>query len=139
MIRGLELISSYQPCIVKRMPQPTALAIPKRLFENIHLKIYFLKLFLDCNVFICDFYHEPAWERWVNAIKTGAGLIKSEMLCNFRRIAWSRTEKELKNAIDDLRNCEQWKSGYTSVVNWFKKQWMPHIKVTCILVNFTCY
>ena len=45
-------------------------------------------------------------------------MIKSEMLCKFRRIARSRTEK---NAIDDLRNCEQWKSGYTSMVNWFRK------------------
>ena len=37
------------------MPQPTALAIPKRSFKNIHLKIIFLKLILDSNVFICDF------------------------------------------------------------------------------------
>ena len=121
------------------MPQPTVLAIPKRLFKIIHLKIYFLKLILDCNVFICDFHREQAWERWLNAIKNGARMIKSEMLCKFRRIARSRTEKELKIAIDNLRNCEQWKSGYTSMVNWFEKQWMPHIKVSYILVNFTYY
>ena len=66
-------------------------------------------------------------------------MIKSEMLCKFRRIARSRTEKELKNAIEDLRNCEQWNSGYTSMVNWFEKQWMPDIKVSYILVNFTHY
>ena len=82
------------------MPQPTALAIAKRLFKNIH----FLKLILDCNVFICDFHREQAWERWLNAIKNGARMIKSEMLCKFRRIA--RKEKELKIAIEDLRNCE---------------------------------
>ena len=117
------------------MPQPTALAIAKHLFKNIH----FLKLILDCNVFICDFHREQAWERWLNAIKNGARMIKSEMLCKFRRIARSRTEKELKNAIDNLRNCEQWKSGYTSMVNWFEKQWVPHIKVSYILVNFTYY
>ena len=121
------------------MPQPTVLAIPKRLFKIIHLKIYFLKLILDCNVFICDFHREQAWERWLNAIKNGARMIKSEMLCKFRRIARSRTEKELKIAIDNLRNCEQWKSGYTSMVNWFEKQWMVHIKVSYILVNFTYY
>ena len=119
--------------------QQTSLAIPKRFFKNIHLKIYFLKLILDCNVFICDFHREQAWERWLNAIKNGARMIKSEMLCKFRRIARSRTEKELKIAIDNLRNCEQWKSGYTSMVNWFEKQWMPHIKVSYILVNFTYY
>ena len=121
------------------MPQPTVLAIPKRLFKIIHLKIYFLKLILDCNVFICDFNREQAWERWLNAIKNGARMIKSEMLCKFRRIARSRTEKELRNAIDDLRNCKQWKSGYTSMVNWFEKQWMSHIKVSYTLVNFTYY
>ena len=121
------------------MLQPTVLAIPKRLFKIIHLKIYFLKLILDCNVFICDFNREQAWERWLNAIKNGARMIKSEMLCKFRRIARSRTEKELRNAIDDLRNCKQWKSGYTSMVNWFEKQWMSHIKVSYTLVNFTYY
>ena len=138
-MRGLELILSYQLCIVKRMPQATALAIPKRVFKNIHLKICFLKSILDYNVFICDFHREQAWERWLNAIKNGARMIKSEMLCKFRRIARSRTEKELKNAIEDLRNCEQWNSGYTSMVNWFEKQWMPDIKVSYILVNFRHY
>ena len=100
-MRGLELISSYQLCIVKRMPQTTALAIPKRVLKNIHLKICFLKSIFDYNVFICDFHREQAWERWLNAIKNGACMIKNEMLCKFRRIARSRTEKELKNAIDD--------------------------------------
>ena len=71
--------------------QQTSLAIPKRFFKNIHLKIYFLKLILDCNVFICDFHHE-AWERWLNAIKNGARMIKNEMLCKFRRIARSKAE-----------------------------------------------
>ena len=82
-MRGLELISNFQPCIVNRMPQPTALAIPKRVLKNNHLKIYFLKLVLDCNVFIRDFHGEKAWERWLNAIKNGARMIKSEMLCKF--------------------------------------------------------
>ena len=102
------------------MPQATALDIPKGLFKNIYLKICFLKLILDYNVFICDFHREQAWEQWLNAIKNGARMIKSEVLCKCRRIARSRTEKELKNATDDLWNCEQWKSGYTSMVNWFE-------------------
>ena len=72
--------------------QQTSRAIPKRFFKNIHLKIYFLKLILDCNVFICDFHHEEAWERWLNAIKNGARMIKNEMLCKFRRIARSKAE-----------------------------------------------
>ena len=45
-------------------------------------------------MFICDFHREQAWERWFNAIKNGAHMIKSEMLYKFRRIARSRTEKE---------------------------------------------
>ena len=75
------------------MPQPTALAIAKCLFENIHLKIYFLKLILDCNVFICYFHRQQAWKPWLNAIKNGVRMIKIEMLSKFRRIARSRTEK----------------------------------------------
>ena len=111
------------------MPQATALAIPKRFFKNIHLKIWFLKSILDYNVFICGFHCEQAWQRWLNAIKNVARMIKSEMLCKFRRVARSRTENEFKNAIDNLRSCEQWKSGYTIMVNWFEKQWMPDVKV----------
>ena len=88
-----EDFDSYQTFIVKRMPQPTALAIAKRLFKNIHLKIYFSKLILDCNVFICDFHREQAWERWLNAIRNGVRMIKIEMLSKFRRISRSRTEK----------------------------------------------
>ena len=105
------------------------------IFE-VSMEYWLYHWFVDCNVFIYDFHHEQAWERWLSAIKNGARIIKSEMLCKFRRIARSRTEKELKDAIDDLRNCEQWKSGYASMVNWFEKQWMPLIKVSKILVYF---
>ena len=90
-------------------------------------------------MFICDFHRGKACERWLNAIKNGARMIKSEILCKFKRIARSRTEKEFKNARDNLRKCEQWKSGYTSMVNWSEKQWMPHIKVSYISVSFTYY
>ena len=114
-------LNSYRtinhPCVVKRMHHPTALAFSNRLFKNIHLKISFLKLILDYYVYICEFHREQAWGWWLNAIKNSARIIKGEMLCKFWRIARSRTEKEFKNAIDDLRICEQWKSGYAKAMD----------------------
>ena len=81
-------------------------------------------------MFICGFHREQTRERWLSAMKNVARIDKSEILCKFRRIARSRTEKELEDAIDDLRNCKQWKNGYTSMVNWFENQWMSLIKVS---------
>ena len=85
-------------------------------------------------MFICDFYREEAWKRRLSAIKNVVRMVKSEILCKFRRIARSRTEKEWEDGIDDLRNHEQWKNSYTSMVNWFEKQRMPLTKVS----KFSC-
>ena len=63
-------------------------------------------IFLDCQVLICDFHREQAWERWLNATKNGARMVKDIMLCKFRRIAKARTTEELQQALNDLRNCE---------------------------------
>ena len=46
----------------------------------ITLLIFFL-LLLACQVLICDFQREQAWERWLNATKNGASMIKEVMLC----------------------------------------------------------
>ena len=40
----------------------------------------------------------------------------------------------MKDAIDDLRNCEQGKRSYTSMVNRLEKQRVPLIRVSKILV-----
>ena len=42
----------------------------------------------------------------------------------------------MKDAIDDLRNCEQGKRSYTSMVNRLEKQRVPLIRVSKILVYF---
>ena len=84
---------------------------------------------LACQVLKCDFHREQAWERWLSATKNGARMIKEVMLRKFRRIARARSEGELKNALNDLRNCDYWKGGYENLVRWFEKQWISLIKV----------
>ena len=37
-------------------------------------------IFLDCQVVICDFHRERAWERWLNAAKNGARMVKDTIL-----------------------------------------------------------
>ena len=68
--------------------------------------------FADSQVLTCDFHREQAWERWLNANKNGAQMIKDFMLRKFRRIAEVRTAEEVQQALMDLRNCEHWKGGY---------------------------
>ena len=80
----------------------------------IHPKICTFKvsnIFLDCQVLICDFHREQAWERWLNVTKNGTRMVKDIMLCKFWRIARARTADELQQAIIDLKNCEYWKGG----------------------------
>ena len=49
-------------------------------------------------------------------------MIKEVMLRKFRPIARVRGEEILKNALNDLRNCDYWKGGYKNLINWFEKQ-----------------
>ena len=93
---------------------------------------------LASQVLTCDFYHEQAWELWLNAKKNGARMIKEVMLCKFRCVAKTRNKEELKNALNNLRNCDYWMGGYEHLVNWFAKQWIPLIKayLTDILVAY---
>ena len=37
-------------------------------------------IFLDCQVLICDFQREQALERWLNATKNGARMVKDIIL-----------------------------------------------------------
>ena len=103
-----------------------------------HAKICKLNLsnfFLYCQVLICDFHREQAWERWLNATKNGARMVKDIMFCKFRRIAEARTTDELQQALNDLRNSEYWKGGYVNMATCFEKQWLPLIEV----IQFKCY
>ena len=39
--------------------------------------------FLDYQFLIYDFHREQAWERWLNATKNGARMVKDIKLCKF--------------------------------------------------------
>ena len=60
---------------------------------TILLFIFFFLLLLACQVLICDFHREHAWERWLNAMKNGARMIKEVVLRKFRHIAEQEVRK----------------------------------------------
>ena len=62
--------------------------------------------FLDYWVLICGFHREQAWVRLLNATRNGARMVKDIMLFKFRSIARVRTAEELRQALNELRNCE---------------------------------
>ena len=49
-------------------------------------------------------------------------MIKKVMLCKFRCIARARSKEELKNALNNLLNCDYWKRGDDNFVNWSGNQ-----------------
>ena len=51
------------------------------------------------------------------------------MLCQFRCIVRARSKREIKNALNDLRNCDYWKRGDENFVNWSENPWIPLITV----------
>ena len=48
-------------------------------------------------------------------------MVKDIMLCKLRCIAKARITEELKQAFNNLKNCEYWKGGYVNMVTWFEK------------------
>ena len=54
---------------------------------------------------------------------------KKVMLCQFRCIVRARSKREIKNALNDLRNCDYWKRGDENFVNWSENPWIPLITV----------
>ena len=73
--------------------------------------INFFLLLLACQVLVCNFHSEQAWEQWLNATENGTGMIKDVMWCKFGWIERARIEEALKNHLNDLRNCHYWKGG----------------------------
>ena len=113
-----EAMSDEQP---RRQASPFIFLINTNLHKTCYHKMrfgifinYFINFFLlllACQVLVCNFHSEHAWEQWLNATENGTGTIKEVMLCKFGRIARARIEEALKNHLNDLRNCHYWKGG----------------------------
>ncbi|XP_065667340.1 uncharacterized protein LOC136087784 [Hydra vulgaris] len=84
----------------------------------------------ECQVLICDFHWEQAWERWFSKVSNGGSEIKIEMLSKLRWIARAQSFEDLNTVLANLRNSDPYKNPiHKNMVNWLEKQWLPQIKV----------
>ena len=96
---------------------------------------YLLSLiyYIGCRVLICDFHREQAWERWLSKISNMCSKRKGDILPILRRIARSRTEQEMTEAITSIENSEFWTDNtYSKLKIYLQKYWFP-IKEVAVL------
>ena len=63
-------------------------------------------MFIDSAVYICDFHHCQAWQRWFSKNENSYGDVKGDMIRQRRRIAVSMTGEKCDKAIGDLKESE---------------------------------
>jgi len=85
-------------------------------------------MFLGCEVYICEFHRQQAWERWVSLPKHGVRSIKDEVLARLRQIWDARTSQEYNSLVAKLKNDNIWLK-HTSLQQWFGKTWLQESKV----------
>ena len=84
--------------------------------------------FLACQIYICDFHREQAWERWLAKSSNGLTDRKQSVLAKLRAVARARTEKEYLEKLDHLKKSEEWKTN-SNLRNYITKTWLPQHKV----------
>ncbi|KAJ7376782.1 hypothetical protein OS493_032516 [Desmophyllum pertusum] len=58
-------------------------------------------------IYICDFHHEQAWERWLAKSSNGLTDHKQRILAKLRAIARAQTEQEYLEKLGELKNSAQ--------------------------------
>ncbi|XP_031551338.1 uncharacterized protein LOC116288650 [Actinia tenebrosa] len=85
------------------------------------------EIFNNCQVYICDFHREQAWERWLSKGTNGLTEKKDLLLAKLRAIARSRTEQECNVAVDNLKSTPEWKTS-KNLKNWIENTWLRQKK-----------
>ncbi|XP_065651150.1 uncharacterized protein LOC136079345 [Hydra vulgaris] len=79
-----------------------------------------------CEVFICDFHREQAWDRWIKKTSNGCFSKKEDILKLLRCIAWSRSCEEEVDAIKALELSDFWcQDGFSKLKHYVEMYWMP--------------
>ncbi|XP_015778406.1 PREDICTED: uncharacterized protein LOC107356297 [Acropora digitifera] len=86
------------------------------------------RLYPDVQIFICDFHHEKAWERWLAGASNGLAVDKHNVLAKLRSVARARTEREYMDKLGELKDSKEWKSS-SNLQNYITKTWLPQYKV----------
>lgn len=84
---------------------------------------------LDCQVLLCDFHWEQAWERWTAKKDNGVSHSRETLLTLMRRIARSKTVESFEDSLRNLQQTADWK-GNQKLRRWFEITWLKHKKVS---------
>ena len=91
--------------------------------------------FVDCNVFLCNFHREQAWERLLSTVANGMKMYKAMVLVFVRRIAEPQTEINFENSIKDFMESEIWQHEHNKKLrDLFSKTWLQCHEVLFISV-----
>jgi len=95
--------------------------------------INYVVIAVGCEVSICDFHREQAWERWTSATKNGVAetSLREGLLARLRRIANAPTVDAFNVAVNDLKQCSIWRSN-AALQRWFSNTWLKEHKVSNI-------
>ncbi|XP_021366093.1 uncharacterized protein LOC110458632 [Mizuhopecten yessoensis] len=84
-------------------------------------------VFNGCDVYLCDFHREQAWQRWVNDGKNNLLDKKLEVLQLFRSLANAESEDSYESALQDLRESAIYQEQ-PHLSNYIEKKWITQSK-----------
>ena len=84
------------------------------------------KVFPGIRVYICDFYREQAWTRWVRKVESGLSHNEQkELLSHLRSVAYSDTWEDLCTRLRALKGSLLWER--ITVKRYISQYWFPTI------------
>ncbi|CAB4019209.1 Calcium-responsive transcription factor, partial [Paramuricea clavata] len=83
--------------------------------------------FTDTTTYICDFYIEQCWERWLRKTDNGLSKSREEVLLLLRNVAKSTTENEFEENVKLLKTQDVWLTS-PKLRKWFENTWLVETK-----------
>ncbi|XP_065653455.1 uncharacterized protein LOC136080567 [Hydra vulgaris] len=80
-------------------------------------------VFPGCQVHICDFHREQAWERWLSKSVNGCCLVKDRVKEKLHAIAYAKTKEICQKEVHELEESHEWKSN-PKLSEYLKNTWL---------------
>ena len=87
-------------------------------------RLSFLRLYqIGCQVFICDFHLEQAWDWWLKKIANGCSENCLKILALLRSIARADTVNDCEKAVNSLKKSTYWLEN-ANLREYILKYWL---------------
>nr|XP_047131872.1 uncharacterized protein LOC124810909 isoform X1 [Hydra vulgaris] len=80
-------------------------------------------VFPGCQVHICDFHREQAWERWLSKTANGCCLVKNKVKEKLRAIAYAKTDEIFQKKVQELEESQEWQNS-PKLAEYLKHTWL---------------